>query len=54
MRLPPPWQVSDNIVDRIGEIGKAYGQAFGVEAWASELFAEEVREARAWRTACVV
>jgi len=36
--------VSDNVVHRIGDIGKAYGQAFGVEAWASELFAEEVGE----------
>mmetsp|Transcript_19942 Transcript_19942/g.51852 ORF Transcript_19942/g.51852 Transcript_19942/m.51852 type:complete len:1521 (-) Transcript_19942:995-5557(-) len=35
-------EVSDNVVKRIGDVGKAYGQAFGVEAWASELFAEEV------------
>eukprot|EP00983_Pelagomonas_calceolata_P083896 1156248-Pelagomonas_calceolata.AAC.17 len=34
-------RVSDNVVKRIGDVGKAYGQAFGVEAWASELFAEE-------------
>lgn len=29
-------------MSRIGDISKAYGRAFGVERWASELFAEEV------------
>lgn len=35
-------QVSDVVVRRIGTISKNYGQSFGVAAWASELFAEEV------------
>jgi len=35
-------EVSDNVVRRIGKVSKLYGQAFGVESWAYELFAEEV------------
>ncbi|EFJ44707.1 hypothetical protein VOLCADRAFT_118653, partial [Volvox carteri f. nagariensis] len=35
-------EISDRTVNRIGDISKAYGRAFGVERWAYELFAEEV------------
>ena len=38
----PCLQVSDNVVNRIGHVGRAFGEAFGVEPWARELFAEEV------------
>lgn len=34
--------VSDHIIARIGDVSKAYGNAFGVESWAVDLFAEEV------------
>lgn len=30
------------MVRRLGHVGSSYGEAFGVEAWARELFAEEV------------
>jgi hypothetical protein len=36
-------QVSDSVVGRIGDIARLYGEAFEVEAWARDLFAEEVR-----------
>lgn len=35
-------QVSDSVVQRIGAPARRMGDAFGVEAWACELFAEEV------------
>jgi hypothetical protein len=38
----PRHQVSDNTVNRIGDVAKAMGEAFGVESWACDLFAEEV------------
>lgn len=34
--------VSDRTVKRIGTVGAYYGEEFGVESWASQLFAEEV------------
>lgn len=51
--------VSDSIVGRIGDVSKAYGSAFGVEAWARDLFPEEVRAISAlegeggWQFDCV-
>jgi alpha-glucan,water dikinase len=30
------------VVARIGDTSRVYGEAFGVESWARELFAEEV------------
>jgi hypothetical protein len=44
--------VSDNVVARIGDIARLYGEAFEVEAWARDLFAEEVR-GRSRRPACL-
>jgi hypothetical protein len=45
-RSPPGFlayvQVSDAVVARVGNVSRTYGEAFGVEAWARDLFAEEV------------
>ncbi|GFR47292.1 hypothetical protein Agub_g8979 [Astrephomene gubernaculifera] len=35
-------EISDRVINRLGDVSVAYGRAFGVERWAYEVFAEEV------------
>ena len=39
----PYFQISDTIMKRIADVARVYGEAFGVEPWARDLFGEEVR-----------